>query len=146
MREIGEANQAALEELERQRAEQEYLADMQPAAERREWQLPTPEPPPRRRGLDTRPAPAVDWNGEIRRQVADARAYLLEVLAETVAELAERQREAIDDALRPLRLELCELRIRCGELKLSNTELREQLTASGQLVTDLPNPLRSRAN
>ena len=78
--------------------------------------------------------------------MADARAYLLEVLAETVAELAERQREAIDDALRPLRLELCELRIRCGELKLSNTELREQLTASGQLVTDLPNPLRSRAN
>jgi hypothetical protein len=68
------------------------------------------------------------------------------MLEELVVELNDRQAQAIDDALRPLRLELCELRIRCGELKLSNTELREQLTASGQLVNDLPNPLRSRAN
>jgi ferric-dicitrate binding protein FerR (iron transport regulator) len=48
MQELRDENQAALEQ--RQRAEAEYLNDMQPTPARREWQLPEPEPPPRRRG------------------------------------------------------------------------------------------------
>jgi hypothetical protein len=66
--------------------------------------------------------------------------------AGTIAELADLQREAIDDAMNPLCVELCELRLASAELKISNASLREQLSAGH--VTDPPSlPLRSsRAN
>ena len=52
----------------------------------------------------------------------------------------------VDDASRPLRVELAEPRISNCELRTANAELREQLTAGH--VTDPPSlPLRSsRAN
>jgi hypothetical protein len=95
----------------------------------------------RRRSAE--PAP-VNWDLRIAEAIADERQHILEVIAETIAELAERQREAIDDAMRPLRIELAELRIGNCELRAANAELREQLGAGH--ITDLPNPLPGRAN
>jgi len=144
LQEICEANQAAIEARERQARECEYLEEMGQLPERREWKLPEPEPPPRERGLDTSP---VNWSSVIDQRIADARGYLLEVITETVAELAERQRDAIDDAMRPLRAELCELKISNAELRVANAALREQLSAGDDSTIDLPAlPLRGRAN
>ena len=87
---------------------------------------------------------SVDVDLHIAEAIADERQHVLAVIAETIAELTERQREAIDDAMRPLRVELAELRISNCELRAANAELREQLAGH---VTDLPAlPLRSRAN
>jgi hypothetical protein len=52
----------------------------------------------------------------------------------------------VDDASRPLRVELAEPRISNCELRTANAELREQLTA-GHVTERPPLPLRShRAN
>jgi hypothetical protein len=146
-RQLREENEAALEELERQRREREYLEELgQPLPERRAWQLPEPEPVPRERGRDTSP---VNWSAVIDQRIAAEHAFMVEVIAEVVATLADRQRDAIDDAMRPLRVELAELKISNAELRLVNVALREQLAAGGHgTAIDLPAlPLRnSRAN
>ncbi|MEY9235443.1 hypothetical protein ABIF78_007766 [Bradyrhizobium japonicum] len=94
-------------------------------------------PPARQRRLDTSP---VNWSA-VDQRIGGMRKYLLEVITGTIAELAERQRDAIDDAMRPLRVELAELRISNCEVRAANAELCEQLAAGH--VTDLPPlPLR----
>ena len=98
-----------------------------------------------RRKLDAAP---IDWSAEIDQRVGNTREYLVEVIIETIAELTERQREAISDAVRPLREQLFEVKIANAELRIKLAELREQLAADGSKVLDLPAlPLRgSRAN
>jgi hypothetical protein len=51
------------------------------------------------------------------------------VITETVAVLADRQCDAIEDVTRPLHVELVERKIANAELRLSFTELPEQLSA-----------------
>jgi hypothetical protein len=141
VRQMREENEAAIEQRQRRERERDYLGEMQPPAERREWQLPELEPEPHRRGLDTMP---VDWSAVIDQCVSNTREYLLEVIAETVAELADRQREAIDDAMRPLKTELAELRSINAEQRVTIAEMRLTNTST----IDLPAlPLRGyRAN
>ena len=71
---------------------------------------------------------------------------MIEVLAETIVELDERQREAIDVALRPLQIELVELKVANADLRVKLAE--QQLAASHATTIDLPAlPLRGgRAN
>jgi hypothetical protein len=96
-------------------------------------------PPPRPRGLDTAP---VDWSAEIDRRIADEHSFMSDIVAQALSELMHRQREALEDALRPLRVELAELRLSNCQLRASNAELREQMDTS--YVTDLPSlPLRN---
>ena len=106
----------------------------------------------RRRERGAQPAP-VNWDLRISEAVASERLFMTQVLAEAFAELTERQREAIESAVRPLQAELAQVRaeaaeqkVRICELQLSNGSLREQL-AGGHAI-DLPAlPLRSsRAN
>lgn len=103
-----------------------------------------------RRRQESRPAPA-DLDLKIAESIADERRFLLEVLAETVAELADRQREAIDAAMLPLRTELAQVRAEAAEQKVTICELRltlsEQLSADRSKIIDLPPPpMRSRVN
>jgi hypothetical protein len=88
---------------------------------------------------------SVNWDRRIAEAIADERQHALAVIAETIAELADRQREAIDDAMRPLRVELAELKISNAELRLANAELRQQLAADHRATIDSP-PLPLRAN
>jgi hypothetical protein len=97
----------------------------------------------RRRERSAEPAP-INLDLRISEAIAEERQHLHAVIAETIAVLAERQRDAIDDAMRPLRVELAELRIGNCELRAANTELREQLLAGRG--TDLPSPLHGRVN
>jgi len=78
--------------------------------------------------------------------IADERQFMIEVLAETIIELTERQRETIDAALQPLRIELAELKVANADLRVKLAE--QQLAASHATTIDLPPiPLRgSRAN
>jgi regulator of replication initiation timing len=55
----------------------------------------------------------------------------MQVLTEAVAELEDRAQQRVDDAMRPLRVELAELKISNCELRITNTRLREQLTSNG---------------
>lgn len=133
-RQLREENEAAIAELDRQQREREYLTELgHPLSERREWRLPEAEPPPRERKRDTSP---VDWSSVIDQRIAAEHEFVAQVIAEIVATLADRQAEAIDDALRPLRVELADLRISNAELRLANTELRKQMSAG--YVVDLP--------
>lgn len=106
----------------------------------------------RRRERSAAPAP-VDVDLRISEVVANERLFMTQVLAEAFAELTERQREAIESAVRPLQAELAQVKaeaaeqkVKICELQLSNGSLREQL-AGGHAI-DLPAlPLRgSRAN
>ncbi|MCD9110093.1 hypothetical protein [Bradyrhizobium japonicum] len=105
----------------------------------------------RRRGeRRAEPAP-INWDLNIAEAIAEERGFLLEVLAETVAELADRQREAIDAAMLPLRTELAQVRAEAAEQKVTICELRltlsEQLSADRSKIIDLPPlPMRSRVN
>ncbi|OCK55551.1 hypothetical protein [Bradyrhizobium sp. LMTR 3] len=99
-----------------------------------------------RRRQERRPVP-INWDVKIAEAIAEERGFLLEVLAETVAELADRQTRATEDALRPMQIELSELKIANAELRVANAELRVQQSADHGSTIDLPAlPLRSRAN
>ena len=63
-----------------------------------------------RRARRAEPAP-INWDLRIAEAIADERQHVLAVLAEAVVELADRQREAIDTSMRPLRIELAELNV-----------------------------------
>ena len=108
-----------------------------------------------KRARSAEPAPVVDIDLRIATVVADERQYILDLMAEIIAETAARQREAIDDAMRPLLGELAQLkaaiaeqRVKICELQLSDEKMREQLAGDHSKVLDLPAlPLRgSRAN
>lgn len=147
-RQLREENERAREELERQAREREFLEEMgQPQPESREWKLPEPEPPPRQRQRDTSP---VDWSGLIDQRIAAERAFMREVIGEVLADLADRQCDAIDDAVRPMKAELAELKVTIAEVRLANAELRVQQSVDqgSKGILDLPPmPLRSsRAN
>lgn len=146
VRQLREENEAAIEEQRQREREREFLEEMgQPVPERREWRLPEVEPPPRERKRDTSP---VDWSSVIDQRIAAEHAFMAQVIAEVVATLADRQAEAIADAVRPLQSELAQVRVEAAEQKVTVCELR--LTLSEQLAgktIDLPAlPLRSRAN
>jgi hypothetical protein len=146
MWQMRQENEQRREELEQQRREREYLREMgQAPPERREWRLPEAEPPPRERRRDTSP---VNSSAEIDQRIANERRFLIEVVGQAVGELREQietnMRKEFEAELKRLSVQLCDVKIRCAELRISNTELREQLSGH---VTDLPAlPLRSRAN
>ncbi|WOH60930.1 hypothetical protein [Bradyrhizobium sp. BWC-3-1] len=148
-RQLREENEAAIEELERQRREREFLEEMgQPVPERREWQLPEVEPPPRERKRDTSP---VDWSSVIDQRIGAEHAFMAQLLAELIATLTDRQEKAIEDAVRPLQSELGQMKGDAAQQKVAFCELRvalnEQLAADHGKTIDLPQlPLRSRAN
>jgi hypothetical protein len=103
-----------------------------------------------KRARSAEPAP-VDWDLRIATVVADERQYILDLMAEIIAETAARQREAIDDAMRPLQGELAQLkasiaeqRVKICELQLSDGKLREQLAGDRSKVFDLPDVLQRR--
>ncbi|MCK1303896.1 MULTISPECIES: hypothetical protein [unclassified Bradyrhizobium] len=100
-----------------------------------------------RRRRERKPAP-VNSDLKISEAIAEERGFLLEVLAEAIAELAQRQTRAIEDALRPLQVEMAHLKVENGELKVINAELRLQQSSAdhGNKLLDLPPILRSRAN
>lgn len=56
---------------------------------------------------------------------------MMQLLEETIAEIEARAHERIDDAMRPLRCELAELKISNCELRITNAKLREQLAERG---------------
>lgn len=106
-----------------------------------------------KRARAAEPAP-VNWDSRIANAVADERGFMTELLAEAIVELNERQREAIDAALQPLRIELAELKaanaeakVANAELRLVNASLREQVSGHSTTI-DLPAllPRGSRAN
>lgn len=100
-----------------------------------------------RRAVERRnAAPAPDVQLRISSAIADERQYILDLMAEIIAETAARQREAIDAAVRPLQIELAELKVANAELKVANAELRianASLSGGHGTIIDLPNPLRS---
>lgn len=105
-----------------------------------------------KRARPAEPAPVVDIDLRIATVVADERQYILDLMAEIIAETAARQREAIDAAVLPLQAELsqvkaeaAEQKVRLCELEIVNANLREQLAVSRGTTIDLP-ALRSRAN
>jgi hypothetical protein len=109
-----------------------------------EWRLPEPEPPTPPRGLDTAP---IDWDARIAEAVSAEHAFMVEVIAGTIAELREQietnVRKEFEAALRTARIDAADAKIRCAELRISFTELRDQLSAAGHSkIVDLPNPLR----
>ena len=148
-RQMREANRAAIEELEQQRREREYLEEMgQLQPERREWKLPEVEPPPRERKRDTSP---VNWSAVIDQRIAAERQFLIQVVGEAIGEVREQieesTRKEFEEQLRQARVDAAEAKIRLAELRISFTELREQLSAGHGGTIDLPAlPLRGRAN
>jgi hypothetical protein len=110
----------------------------------------------RERRRRERHAQPVNWELRIAEAIADERQFMTQVLAEAFAELTERQSKAINDAVRPLQIELAELKaanaeakVANAELRLVNASLREDLSAGhGTTTNDLSAlPLRgSRAN
>jgi hypothetical protein len=75
-------------------------------------------------------------------------AVIGEAMGELRALIEESMRKEFEAKLKALHVELCDVKIRCAELRISNTELREQLSAGHGSTIDLPVlPLRgSRAN
>lgn len=148
-RQLREENEQRLEELEQQRREREYLEEMgQPLPEYREWKLPEVEPMPRQRKRDTAP---VDWSSVIDQRIAAERRFLIEVVGQAVGEVRDQietnLRKEFEEQLRQARVDACDAKIRLAELRLSFTELREQLGGSHGGTIDLPAlPLRGRAN
>lgn len=99
-----------------------------------------------RRRQERRPAP-ISWDSKLAEAIAAERAFMVELLAETIAELAERQREAISEAQRALQGELAQLKVEVAEQKVTICELRLQLSGGdhgGKTIDALA--LRSRAN
>ena len=76
------------------------------------------------------PAPP-DWSSYVRDAIAAERNHMMQLLEETIAEIEARAHERIDDAMRPLRVELAELKISNCELRIQNSRLRELLAERG---------------
>ena len=127
--------------VDRLAAEPFEQREFDPFAETREWRLPEPEPPPRRRGLDTMP---VDWAAHVRAVIAREREFQREVLAEIVAEIRAAYNDDLERALRTLNAELTDLKATLAEYRLG---VATEKAAKAGLPLDLPRlPLRGGLN
>ncbi|MET3994889.1 Na+-translocating ferredoxin:NAD+ oxidoreductase RnfC subunit [Bradyrhizobium sp. S3.9.2] len=153
MWQMRQENEQRREELQQQRREREYLEEMgQPVEDRvARWRREAEEQTARQqravreRRRSERRAEPVNLDLRIAEAIAEERRFMVEVIGETVAEMAERQTRAIADAVRPLLHELSELKIAHADAKVAIAELR--LQQSGGSTIDPPVlPLRDRPN
>lgn len=76
--------------------------------------------------LAATPAPA-DWTEHVTSAIKAEREFLLAVVGEAIAEIENRAQSKLDDVIRPLLVQMSELKVSNAELKLANAQLREQL-------------------
>ena len=81
----------------------------------------------RREAAAATPAPAVDWAGVVRDAIASEREHMMQLLEQAIVEIETRADRRIADEVRPLTIEI-------AELKVSNARLREALLERGGSV------------
>ena len=175
LREICEANQEAIAAREQRMREQEYLQAMgndELVAEALSRPLESRNDKDRREISEQEQRFERERRAEQRRRerertaaepepvnmdlvvatvVADERAFMTEVLGEVVAEIEARQRDTLDDVVRPLKAEISELRVLIADERVKLAEVRQQLAADhsgSKTILDLPAlpSLRGRVN
>ena len=70
-----------------------------------DWQRAPPEPPKRPRGLDTAPAPQVDWSTVIRQALKAERTLTTESVGGALAEIRDGLRDEFEAAIEKVRAE-----------------------------------------
>ena len=101
-----------------------------------ERNMPQPEPEPPQRKLDTGRGPNIyQW---IEQRIQAEREFILEVAGQAIGEMLDEQhkaaKSALQDEVRELKIEICDLQVTLAELRQVMAQERKQLDHSPQLA------------